>query len=197
MWYYRADYESWIGYGVTEIYTWIHPPAQYMGFSYHWPSALAPLGELWLTAIQDSAWNNQNSLLLCFSWNRGTFFSSSWIHIYPSRETETRGNDPINPFLPVSADTWTTFTFTILSALSRSFSHYELTQKCTWIFSLIFHGLHLPSNITEGRNVCRKRIKIPCVWGHFLHLSQRNHAEKRGCHQKIGLWAKPGKDALI
>lgn len=93
MWYCKADHESWIGYGVTGIYTWIHPPAQYMGFSYHWTSALAPLRELWLTPIQDSPWNNQISSLICFSWNRGTFFPSSWIHIYPTKATETRWND--------------------------------------------------------------------------------------------------------
>lgn len=164
MWYCKADHESWIGYGVTGIYTWIHPPAQYMGFSYHWTSALAPLGELWLTPIQDSPWNNQNSSLICFSWNRGTFFPSSWIHIYPTEATETRWNDHLTHPPPVSADTWTTFTFTILSA-SSSFSHYVLTQKCTWIFSLIFHGPTSPFQYHRRRKCLKKKNENTlCGW---------------------------------
>lgn len=63
--------------------------------TYHWPFALAPLRELFFTPIQDSTWNNQNSSLICFSQNRETLSPSSWIHIYPSRETETRWNDPL------------------------------------------------------------------------------------------------------
>lgn len=66
--------------------------------------------------------------------------------------------------LPVIIETWTTFTFTILSTSSQSFFHNVLTQKCPWISRWIFHG-PTSSNPTEVRNVWRKRMKIPCMDG--------------------------------
>lgn len=82
--------------------------------------------------------------------------------------------------LPVNADTWTTFTFAILSASSRSFSHHVRTQKCTWIFRLIFHGPTSPFQYHRRKKCLKKKSENTlCGWSLSPSVTEESCRGKR------------------
>lgn len=66
---------------------------------------------------------------------------------------------------------------------SRSFSYYVLTQKCTWIFSLIFHGPTSPFQY-HRRKKCLKKKNENSLCGWYSHHTKYEVAFSI-CHRGI------------